>query len=208
VADLSFFERAIEFGRQHNVLIAHDAAYTENSYDGYRAPSIMQVEGAHEVAVEFLSLSKAFNMTGWRAGAVVGNPSAVKALRTVKENTDNGTFRPIQFAAARALNMAEQLTPAINAVYQRRRNMVVDALNASGWSIEKPKATIYVWAPVPAKYDGSSVTFAADLLEKAGVAVTPGLGYGQWGEGYFRISLTYPDEVLHEALARIAEMRV
>ena len=208
VADLEFFQQAVEFGRRHGILVAHDAAYTENSYDGYRAPSILQVEGAHEVAVEFLSLSKAFNMTGWRAGAVVGNPSAVKALRTVKENTDNGTFRPIQFAAARALNMAEQLTPAINAVYRRRRDMVVEALNASGWSIEKPKATIYVWAPVPAKYDGSSVTFAADLLERAGVAVTPGLGYGQWGEGYFRISLTYPDEVLGEALERITEASI
>jgi len=208
VAELEFFQRAVEFARRHNILIAHDASYTENSYDGYRAPSIMQVEGASEVTVEFLSLSKAFNMAGWRAGAMVGNPSAVKALRTVKENTDNGTFRPIQFAAARALNMADELTPRINAVYQRRRDMVVESLTANGWSIQKPKATIYVWAPVPARYNGSSAAFATDLLERAGVMVTPGLGYGQWGEGYFRISLTYPDEMLREALDRIMEVRL
>ena len=208
VADLSFFERAVEFGRQHDILIAHDASYTENTYDGYAAPSILRVDGAEEVAVEFLSLSKAFSMTGWRAGAVVGNASAVKALRTVKENVDNGTFRPIQFAAAKALSMAAQLTPAINAVYKHRRDLVVEALNSNGWSIEKPRGTIYVWAPVPERYNGSSAAFATDLLEKAGVVVTPGLGYGQWGEGYFRISLTYPEEVLQEALARIMQMRL
>lgn len=205
VAEVEFFERAVEFGRQNDVLIAHDNAYSENTYDGYEAPSILQVEGADEVAVEFFSLSKAFNMTGWRVGAMVGNPSAVEALRTVKENIDNGTLRAAQFAAARALSMAEELSPAINAVYERRRDIVVDTLNQSGWSLEKPKGTIYVWAPVPERFNGSSAAFATQLLEEAGVVVTPGLGYGQWGEGYFRISLTYPDEVLEEALARIAE---
>ncbi len=206
-APLAFFERAVEFGRQNNILIAHDCAYSENTYDGYIAPSILQVEGADEVAVEFFSLSKALNMTGWRVGCVVGNASAVKALRTVKENIDNGTLRPVQFAAARAFSMLEQLSPSINAVYRRRRDMVVEALNTNGWSVEKPKATIYVWAPVPGKYEGSSAAFATELLEKAGVVVTPGLGYGQWGEGYFRISLTYPDEVLEQALSRIVEAR-
>jgi LL-diaminopimelate aminotransferase len=208
VATLDFFKRAIEFGRENNILIAHDSAYSENTYDGYKAPSILQVEGAHEVAVEFFSLSKAFNMTGWRAGCMVGNQSAVAALRTVRENTDNGSLRALQFAAAKALDLADQVIPPINAVYQRRRDMVVDALNANGWSLEKPKATIYVWAPVPEKYNGSSAAFATDLLEKTGVAITPGLGYGQWGEGYFRISLTYPDAVLTEALARIMEMKI
>jgi LL-diaminopimelate aminotransferase len=207
VADLSFFERAVEFGREHNILIAHDNAYSENSYDGYVAPSIMQVDGADEVAIEFFSLSKAFSMTGWRVGCVVGNRSALKALRAIKDNSDNGLFRPTQFAAAKALSMASELSPAINAVYKRRRDMVVDALNANGWSIEKPKATIYVWAPVPEKYNGSSAAFATELLEKTGVVVTPGLGYGQWGEGYFRISLTYADELLQEALSRIIEVR-
>jgi len=206
VADLAFFERAVEFARQNDILIAHDSAYSENTYDGYRAPSILQVDGADEVAVEFFSLSKAFNMTGWRAGVVVGNASAVKALNTVKENVDNGSLRAIQFASAKALAMAEDIIPPINAVYERRRNLVVDALNRNGWSLERPKATIYVWAPVPAKYDGSSGAFVSDLLDKAGVMVTPGRGYGEWGEGYFRISLTYPDAVLEEALSRIMEL--
>ena len=208
IAPLEFFERAIEFGRQNDILIAHDAAYIENTYDGYKAPSILQVDGADEVAVELFSLSKAFCMTGWRAGCVVGNASAVRTLGTFKENSDNGSLRAIQFAAAKALSLAEQLIPTINALHQRRRDMVVDALNTAGWSVDKPKGTIYVWAPVPEKYNGSSGAFAGDLLEKAAVAVTPGAGYGQPGEGFFRISLTYPDEVLQEALGRIVEMKI
>jgi LL-diaminopimelate aminotransferase len=204
VASLEFFERAVEFGRRHNILIAHDNAYSENTYDGYRSPSILQVAGADEVAVEFFSLSKAFNMTGWRVGFVAGNASAVKALARVQENVDNGQLRSIQFAAVQALKNAETLIPRINAVYQRRRDLVVDALNRAGWSLEKPKATIYIWAPVPPRYNGDSGAFAADLLEKTGVMITPGRGYGQWGEGYFRISLTYADAVLEEAMKRIA----
>ena len=203
-ADLSFFERAVEFARQHNILIAHDAAYTLNTFDGYEAPSILQVDGAAEVAVEFFSLSKAFNMTGWRVGFMAGNASAAAALNTVKENIDNGSLRAIQFAATAALNRAEELLPKINAVYQRRRDLVVDALRASGFEVDKPKATIYIWAPVPPRFDGDSGAFAAELLDKTGVMVTPGRGYGQWGEGYFRISLSYPDEVLTDALDRIA----
>jgi len=203
-ADLSFFERAVEFARQNDILIAHDAAYAENTFDGYRSPSILQVDGAAEVAVEFFSLSKAFNMTGWRMGFVAGNASAVAALNTVKENIDNGSLRAIQFAATTALNQAEELLPAINAVYQRRRDLVVDALRDNGFEVDKPKATIYIWAPVPPRFDGDSGAFATELLDKTGVMVTPGRGYGQWGEGYFRISLSYPDDVLTDALDRIA----
>ena len=206
VAPVELFARAVEFGRQNDIVIAHDAAYSENVYDGYEAPSILQVPGAEEVAVEFISLSKAFNMTGWRVGAMVGNASAVKALNTVKENIDNGSLRAVQFAAARALDMSEQIIPPINAVYRRRRDMVVDALNGAGWQLEKPKATIYVWAPVPAEYAGDSGRFAADLLDRTGVMVTPGRGYGEAGEGYFRISLTYGDDVLAEAMDRIVNM--
>jgi LL-diaminopimelate aminotransferase len=208
VADLEFFRRAVEFGRKNNILICHDAAYSENTYDGYVAPSILQVEGADEVAVEFFSLSKAFCMTGWRAGCLSGNAAVVKALRTVKDNVDNGSLRAIQFAAAKALDLAEQVIPPVNAIYQRRRDMVIDALNANGWSIEKPKATIYIWAAVPEKYKGSSAAFAADLLEKTGVIITPGLGYGQWGEGFFRIALTYPDAVIKEAVERIVGLSI
>ena len=188
---------------KNNILIAHDNAYSENTYDGYRSPSILQVEGAAEVAVEFFSLSKAFNMTGWRLGFVVGNPTAVSAVKTVKDNIDNGSLRSLQFAGAKALSIADEITPAINAVYQKRRDMVVDALRDSGWALEKPKATMYVWAPVPERFNGSSRAFATALLEEAGVVVTPGLGYGQWSEGYFRISLTYPDGVIAEAISRI-----
>ena len=204
-ADLNFFERAVEFGRQNDILIAHDNAYSENTYDGYRSPSILQVDGAAEVAVEFFSLSKAFNMTGWRLGFVVGYPTAVNAVKTVKDNIDNGSLRALQFAGAKALSIAEQITPPINAVYQKRRDVVVDALTESGWEIEKPKATIYVWAPVPPRFEGSSRAFATALLEEVGVVVTPGLGYGQWSEGYYRISLTYPDEVIGEAISRIRD---
>jgi len=205
-APLEFFERAVQFGRAHDILIAHDAAYSVNTYDGYEAPSILQVDGADDVAVEFFSLSKAFSMTGWRVGCMVGNASAVAALTRVKNNVDNGSLRAVQFAAAYALDNADELIPPLNEVYRRRRDMVVDTLNAKGWSLEKPKSTIYVWAPVPPKYEGSSAAFAADLLEKAGVVVTPGLGYGQWGEGNFRISLTYPDAVIAEALERLADV--
>lgn len=204
-ADLDFFERAVEFGRQNDILIAHDNAYSENTYDGYRSPSILQVDGAAEVAVEFFSLSKAFNMTGWRLGFVVGHPAAVSAVKTVKDNIDNGSLRALQFAGAKALSMAEEITPAINAVYEKRRDVVVDALAESGWEVEKPKATIYVWAPVPPRFDGSSRAFATALLEEVGVVVTPGLGYGQWSEGYYRISLTYPDEVISEAISRLRD---
>lgn len=205
VADLDFFERAIEFGRQNDILIAHDNAYSENTYDGYKSPSILQVDGADEVAVEFFSLSKAFNMTGWRLGFVVGNATAVEAVKKVKDNIDNGSLRALQFSGARALSIADEVTTQLNNIYQKRRDTVVNALQQSGWSIEKPKATMYVWAPVPERFDGSSRAFATALLEDAGVVVTPGLGYGQWSEGYFRISLTYPDKVIEEAISRIRE---
>ena len=205
VAELGFFERAIEFGRQNNILIAHDNAYSENTYDGYKSPSILQVEGADEVAVEFFSLSKAFNMTGWRLGFVVGNATAVEAVKKVKDNIDNGSLRALQFSGAKALSIADEVTSKLNDIYQKRRDMVVDALKQSGWSIDKPKATMYVWTPVPERFDGSSRAFATALLEDAGVVVTPGLGYGQWSEGYFRISLTYPDAVIEEAITRIRD---
>ncbi len=211
-ADLAFFQRAVDFGRKHDVLICHDSAYSENTYDGYVAPSILEIDGAADVACEFFSLSKGFCMTGWRVGCLAGNPSAVAALNLVKNNTDNGTLRAVQFAAAKAMAMYDTVIPPINEVYKRRRDLVIEMLNANGWSMEAPKSTIYIWAPVPAKYatapDGvenysSSGAFAADLLEKVGVVVTPGRGYGETGEGYFRISLTYPDATLVEALNRM-----
>ena len=201
VAPTEFFARAVEFGRTNDILIAHDSAYSENTYDGYRAPSILQVPGAEEVAVEFFSLSKAFSMTGWRVGCLAGNASAVAALGKVKDNVDNGTPRPVQYMAAKALEMADTLIEPINEVYRRRRDLVVDALNSAGWNLAKPKATIYVWAPVPEGHD--SMSFAALLLEQAGVVVTPGVGFGRFGEGFVRMSLTAPDERLDASLERI-----
>ncbi len=202
-ADIDFFKRAIEFGRENNILIAHDNAYSENTYDGYKSPSILQVDGADEVAVEFFSLSKAFNMTGWRLGFVVGNINAVEAVKKVKDNIDNGSLRALQFSGATALSIADEVTPKLNEIYQKRRDMVVDALTLSGWEVERPKATMYIWAPVPEQFSGSSRAFATALLEEAGVVVTPGLGYGQWSDGFYRISLTYPDQVIDEAITRI-----
>ncbi len=202
--DLGFYRRAVAFAREHGILIASDLAYSENTYDGYTAPSILEVEGAADVAVELFSLSKAFSMTGWRIGCAVGNASAVEALLTVKENIDNGTLRAIQLAGAKALDLAEELKPRINAVYRRRRDLVVETLNGLGWRLEKPKATIYIWAPVPERFGGDSGAFATDLLAKTGVVVTPGRGYGEHGEGFFRISLTYPDAVLEKAMGLLA----
>ena len=208
VADLDFFKRAIAFGHENNILIAHDNAYSENTYDGYISPSILQVDGAAEVAVEFFSLSKAFNMTGWRLGFVVGNENVVNAVKKVKDNIDNGSLRALQFSGAKALSLAHEITPKLNSIYQERRDKVVDALRKSGWNIEKPKATMYVWAPVPEKFNGSSRDFATALLDEAGVVITPGLGYGQWSEGYFRISLTYPNNVIEKAIERIQNFSV
>lgn len=213
-APMSFFEEAVEFGRKYDILICHDSAYSENSYDGYVAPSILQVKNAADVAVEFFSLSKSFCMTGWRAGCVSGNASAVKALSSVKDNVDNGTLRAVQFAAAKALDMYEQLVPQINAIYKRRRDMVLGMLNANGWNMETPVSTIYLWVPVPEKWrknDGtpgysSSGKFAEELLEKYGVVITPGRGYGETGEGFFRVSLTYPDDVIKEAVEKIIQL--
>ena len=205
VADLDFFKRAIDFGQENNILIAHDNAYSENTYDGYISPSILQVDGAAEVAVEFFSLSKAFNMTGWRLGFVVGNENVVNAVNKVKDNIDNGSLRALQLSGAKALSLAHEITPKLNSIYQERRDMVVDALTESGWNIEKPKATMYVWAPVPERFNGSSRDFATALLDEVGVVITPGLGYGQWSEGYFRISLTYPNNVIEKAIERIQD---
>ncbi len=206
IADLDFFKKAVDFGRKNNILIAHDSAYSENTYDGYKAPSILEVDGADEVAVEFFSLSKAFNMTGWRVGCLVGCADAVKALKLTKDNIDNGTLRAVQSAAAMALNNAEDIFGLVNSVYKNRRDMVLKYLEEAGWPVAEPNATIYIWAPVPEKYNGSSEAFATDLLDKTGVVVTPGRAFGEYGEGFYRISLTYPDDILKEAMEKIVAL--
>jgi LL-diaminopimelate aminotransferase len=202
---LDFFAEVVAFARQHGLLICHDAAYVDITYDGYVAPSILQVPGAKEVAIEFGSLSKPFAMTGWRIGWAVGNSEAVRLLATVKDNIDSGIFRPIQRAGAKALQLFCQDPSIIRPVvdtYQRRRDFVVQALRRAGIPVEAPKGTLYVWVPIPDGF-ANSQEFATFLLERAHVAVTPGGGYGPAGEGFFRISLTYPDAIISEAMERI-----
>lgn len=203
VAELDFFEDAVAFAREHDVLIAHDAAYSELTYDGFVAPSILQVPGAKDVAVEFASLSKTYNMTGWRVGWVAGNADVVRALATVKTNIDSGIFDAIQRAAVVALTGPQDMVEELRAVYQKRRDLVVGTLNTLGWDLEPPRGSIYVW--LPTKDGMPSAEFCELLLERARVVLSPGSGYGSGGEGYARISLTVPDDRLAEAMDRIRE---
>lgn len=202
VADLEFFERAVEWAREHEVIIAHDLAYADVTYDGYAAPSLLEVDGAREVAIEFNSLSKAFNMTGWRIGMAVGNADVIDALTRVKSNLDSGIPQAIQHMAITALEGPTEELTRHNGVYAARRDRVVVVLRQLGLKVEPPKASLYVWAALP---DGehSSSEYAQQLVERAGVVVTPGLSYGSAGEGYIRLSLTTPDDRLDEGLRRL-----
>jgi len=200
-APLAFFEEAVRFAHEHDVLLVHDMAYAEVTYDGTKPPSILQAPGAKDVAVEFHSLSKAYNMAGFRIGMVVGNPTVVEGLNRLKSNIDTGIFRPVQIAAARALALPQEWLDRRNAIYQRRRDVVVEACRALGMEVTSPEAGLYVWPRIPA--GNTSTRFATDLLERTGVAVTPGTNFGATGEGYVRISLTVPDDRLDEAVARM-----
>ena len=193
------FERAVEFGREHGVLIVHDASYTETTFDGYVAPSFLETPGAKEVGVEVFSLSKGWNMTGWRTAAIVGNAEAVAAYWKLKTNIDSGMFEAEQLAAVAALDAGP---PAeMSQIYQRRRDLVCGALAEIGVDVTPPKGTIYVWAPVPEGH--TSASYCELVLEESGVVVSPGSSYGPNGEGFFRISLTVPDERLAEAVERL-----
>ena len=193
------FERAIEFAREHDVLVVHDASYTETTFDGYVAPSFLETPGAKDVGVEVFSLSKGWNMTGWRTAAIVGNPDAVATYWKLKTNIDSGMFEAVQLATAAALD--EGPPKEMPEIYQHRRDLVCDALAEIGVRVTPPKATIYVWAPVP---DGhTSASYCEMVLEESGVVVSPGGSYGTNGEGFFRISLTLPDERLAEAVERL-----
>ena len=199
VAPDGLFERAVEFGREHDVLIVHDASYTETTFDGYVAPSFLATPGAKDVGVEVFSLSKGWNMTGWRTAAIIGNPDAVATYWKLKTNIDSGVFEAVQLAAARALDDGP---PAeMPALYERRRDLVCDALREIGVDVTPPKGTIYVWAPVPAGH--TSASYCELVLEESGVVVSPGGAYGLNGEGFFRISLTIDDGRLSEAVERI-----
>lgn len=200
-ADKPFFERVVAFARKYKILVCHDAAYSEIAFEGDRPASFLEVDGAKEVGIEFHSLSKTFNMTGWRIGFCVGNEKAVTALGKVKTNIDSGLFQAVQYAGIEALERNGKIPQELSKVYQDRRDQVIAGLKACGLKPFVPKATFYVWCPVPGKKD--SRTFARTLLVNTGVVVTPGVGFGQHGEGYFRISLTAPKHRLEEALIRI-----
>jgi LL-diaminopimelate aminotransferase len=205
VATNEYFDRAIAFCREHDILLAHDNAYCDIVFDGYEAPSILERPGAKDVCIEFFSFSKSYNMTGWRIAFAVGNAQAIEALGTVKNNLDSGQFTAIQDAAIAALEGPQDCVSEMCALYEHRRDLVLDALSAIGIECEAPKATIYIWAKVPSGY--TSAEFAEKLLTDAHVIVTPGNGYGPDGEGWMRISLTTPDERLLEAVKRIKDMK-
>ncbi|HEX2258511.1 MAG TPA: LL-diaminopimelate aminotransferase [Actinomycetota bacterium] len=202
VADLDLFEAAVDLCRKHDLLLAHDAAYVELTYDGYTAPSVLQARGAEDVAIEFGSLSKTYNMTGWRVGWVVGAAEAIEAIGRVKTNIDSGIFNALQRAGIVALTGPQECIQDSVEVYRRRRDAVVEALNSSGWTLKAPLGSIYVWAPVPS--GETSISFSQFLLEEAGVVVAPGSGYGAHGEGYVRFSLTLPDDRLDDGMERVA----
>ena len=204
VADLEFFERAVHWAKRHEVIIAHDNPYSEIAYDGYKPPSIFEVPGAKDIAVEFNSLSKTFSMAGYRIGMVVGNAEIIEVLGRIKSNIDSGIYGAIQDTAIAALNGDQSWIPARNEIYRRRRDKICDALKAIGIDAPRPKASLYIWARVPEGY--TSRTFADTVLEKTGVAVTPGSSYGAQGEGYFRMSLTVSDAEVDEAVKRLATL--
>jgi LL-diaminopimelate aminotransferase len=193
------FEQAVEFARTNDLIVVHDASYTETTFDGYVAPSFLETPGAKEIGVEVFSLSKGWNMTGWRTAAVVGNAEAVEAYWRLKTNIDSGMFEAVELAAAAALDAGPP--PEMAALYQRRRDLVCDTLREIGVDVTPPKGTIYVWAPVPRGHDSAS--YCELVLEESGVVVSPGSAYGPSGEGFFRISLTIADERLSEALERM-----
>jgi len=206
VASDEFLRAAIDFCREHDIVLAHDAPYTEIAFDGYRAPSILEYEGAREIAVEFHSLSKTYNMTGWRVGMAVGNSEVVRLLGQVKTNIDSGVFQAVQLAAIEAMEEPPEWLDHRNAVLRRRHALVRDALAAIGIEVPLPRATFYLWGRVPAGFD--SIGFAARVLDDVGVNVTPGVGFGPSGEGWFRVSVTAPDERIEEACERLRSLRL
>lgn len=198
-----FFDEVVEFARANDILVVHDASYTETTYDGYVAPSFLETRGAKEVGVEVFSLSKGYNMTGWRAAAIVGNAQAIAAYWKLKTNIDSGNFEAVQLAAAEALSeRTDAAVSEMNAIYQRRRDLVCRALAEIGVDVSVPKATIYIWAPVPQGY-ASAAEYCRHVLEESAVVISPGGAYGDHGEGFFRISLTTPDDRLTEAVERL-----
>ncbi|MFH1684006.1 MAG: LL-diaminopimelate aminotransferase [Candidatus Margulisiibacteriota bacterium] len=201
VADKSFLEKCVKFAKKNDLLLVSDLAYSEMGYDGFKPSSVLEIPGAKDVTIEFHSLSKTYNMTGWRIGMAVGNAEAVGALATIKSNIDSGTFKAVQFAAIEAMSGPQDCVEENRAIFEERRNVLYDGLTSLGWKFARPKATFYVWVPVPKGETSSS--FTEKLLGKCGILVVPGNGYGPSGEGYVRFAITIPKERITEAINRL-----
>lgn len=204
IAEKSFFEEVVSFAHRHRIIVCHDAAYSEIAFDGYRPPSIFEIDGAKEIGIEFHSLSKTFNMTGWRIGFAVGRREIISGLGRVKTNIDSGLFQAIQEAGIEALTHFETPVEEIIKIYERRRDIMLKGLHEMGLEVEKPRATFYLWIRVPKGY--SSTQFATFLLEKAGIVVTPGNGFGDFGEGFIRMTITVDELLLEEAIERLRKI--
>ena len=205
--ELDFFERVIALAKKHDIFVVHDLAYADIVFDGWKAPSIMQVPGAKDIAVEFFTLSKSYNMAGWRIGFMVGNPDLVAALARIKSYHDYGTFTPLQVAAIAALEGDQQCVKDIATQYQKRRDVLVKGLNEAGWAVESPKASMYIWAPVPPRYAHlGSLEFSRLLLERARVCVSPGIGFGDHGDGHVRFALIENESRIRQAVRGIKAM--
>jgi len=206
VVDLPFYEKVVDFARENDLIVISDIAYAEITFDDYVCPSIMQVPGAKDVAVEFYSLSKTYNMPGWRMGFMVGNKEIVAALAKIKSYLDYGTFQPLQIAACAALNGPQDCVDEIRSMYQSRRNVLIDGLHKMGWMAEKPKASMFVWAEIPDEFKAmGSLEFSKTLLREAGVAVSPGIGFGEYGDHYVRIALIENEHRTRQALRGIRQ---
>ena len=202
--DLPFFEKVVEFAREYDLWVVQDLAYADIVFDGYTAPSILQVKGAKDIAVEFFTLSKSYNMPGWRVGFMVGCPVLVHALGRLKSYLDYGMFTPIQIAAITALESNQQCVADIREMYRSRRDALCDGLNSAGWHVEKPRGTMFVWAPIPPRYRHlGSLEFSKKLLLEAKVAVSPGIGFGEYGEGHVRIALVENEQRIRQAARNI-----
>jgi LL-diaminopimelate aminotransferase len=204
VAPKAFFEEVVEFARRHNIIVCHDAAYSEVAFDGYRPLSFLEVDGAREVGIEMHSLSKTYNMTGWRIGFAVGNAQILAGLATIKTNLDSGVFMAVQDAAIAALSGPDDCVEEMRHIYQRRQNIAMAGLEEIGLHAERPRATFYLWVPVPPRYTSSELT--TRMIREAGVVPTPGIGFGAYGEGFIRLSLTVDDQRIREAIERLQKV--
>jgi len=206
IAHLDFWQELVNFCRKYDILLCHDHAYSEMAYDGYKPPSVLQISGAKDITIEFHSLSKSYNMTGWRIGFVVGNAQAIKGLGQVKTNVDSGVFKAIQRAGMAAFATSPEQLQSLMNVYQKRRDVIIQGLQSLGWPIKPPQGSLYIWVPVPIGY--SSVDFVNLLIDKCGIIVPPGNGYGTYGEGFFRIALTIPEAQMLEAIDRMKKANI